>query len=272
MSIEEKLRALRQIIRRYGPMAVAFSGGVDSVFLLKIAAGELGPEGVIAVTVEAPNFCATESGEAEAFAASLGVRQIIVQWDALSLPEFVENSPQRCYFCKKELLGRIAEAARANGMVVLADGGNVDDMDDYRPGLRAVKEMGVVSPLALAGFGKADIRACLRDMGIAMWNKPAAACLASRVPYGMEITGEILERVEKGEDFLRGLGLNQIRLRHHGDLARIEAGPAERERFRDSEFCVRVAEELTRLGYLYVTLDLQGYRMGSLNAAVARDQ
>jgi uncharacterized protein len=238
---------------------------VDSAFLLDAAVEALGAEHVVAATVRGINFPEWEGREAGEFAARLGVRHIVIPWDAMALPEFVENSPMRCYHCKKAVFGAALAAVRALGIETLADGTNVDDAGDYRPGREAAREMGVVSPLRESGLGKDDIRALLKKRGIALWEKPSFACLASRVPYGEPITAEALTRIERAEEFLLGLGFRIVRVRHHGNMARIEVGAGERERFFRENLWDRVDGELRRLGYAYVTLDMRGYRTGSLN-------
>ncbi len=264
---EGKLSLLESLIRRYGTLGVAFSGGVDSAFLLDAAAEALGAERVVAATVRGVNFPQWEGGEARDFAARLGVRHIVIPWDAMSLPEFAQNGPRRCYHCKKAVFGAALAAVRELGIDTLADGTNADDAGDYRPGGEAATELGVVSPLRECGFGKADIRAQLRKRGLPLWEKPSFACLASRIPYGEPITEEALRRIERAEEFLHGLGFAVVRVRHHGALARLELGAAEMSRFLREEKTLRAAvdRELRRLGYAYVALDLRGYRSGSLN-------
>lgn len=267
MSADGKRGLLRENLRRRGALAVAFSGGVDSAFLLDAAVDALGAEQVVAATVRGVNFPRWEGREAEEFAARLGVRHIVIPWDALALPEFARNSPRRCYYCKKAVFGAALSAVRALGIDVLADGTNADDAGDYRPGEEAARELGVASPLRESGFTKGDIRAELRRRGFSVWEKPSFACLASRIPYGEPITEEALSRIERAEEFLLGLGFKIVRVRHHGNAARIELGGEEQSRFlREGEsLCAAVDAELRRLGYAYVSLDLRGYRTGSLN-------
>ena len=268
MNTKEKLGLLRADVERRGTLAIAFSGGVDSVFLLKTAVDILG-HNVIALTVAADNFPGWEQREAEAFAKALDIRHVIIPWDALTSPDFVENGPDRCYFCKKELLLRMLKTAREHGVPCLADGSNADDDNDYRPGTRAARELGIVSPLREAGLTKREIREQLREAGIAAWDKPSFACLASRFPYGMTITREGLRRVEMAENFFLGMGFRNIRVRHHGDLARIELDASERERFFVEDLWNKVDTELCRIGYRYSALDLRGYRTGSMNESLS---
>lgn len=262
---EEKEAKLKAILCGYGKMAVAFSGGVDSAFLLASSAKALGPEAVLAITAQAPNFPEDEDRYAAQLCRELGVLQVLVPVALLDVKEFVENRPERCYYCKQTLLRRIAEAASERNVAIIADGGNVDDLGDYRPGLKAVREAGVISPLAEAGFTKAEIRAGLKKLGITIWDKPAAACLASRIPYGTPIDAPLLRRVEAAEAFLTKQGFAGVRVRHHGDLARIEVQAADRSRLFEPSFAERIDARLRELGYSYVAVDLRGYRTGSLN-------
>lgn len=268
LTLEEKMAKLKAILNGYGKMAVAFSGGVDSAFLLATAVKTLGPEAVLAVTAQAPNFPADEDNYAARLCRELKVRQVLVPIALLDVKEFAENQPERCYYCKKTLLGRIAEAVAERNITIIADGGNVDDLGDYRPGLKAVREAGVASPLAEAGLTKAEIRSGLKELGIAIWDKPAAACLASRIPYGTPIDALLLQRVEEAETFLAKLGFVGVRVRHHGELARIEVRAPDRIRLLESPVCEQINARLGELGYRYVAVDLRGYRTGSLNEAL----
>lgn len=266
--LRKKYDRLVRNLERFGVLAVAFSGGVDSVLLLDVATEALGKDRVAAITVRGVNFPEREGREADEFAAGLGVRHVVARWDAMALAEFVENGPERCYHCKRDIFGLALTVAREHGAEALADGANVDDEGDYRPGARAARELGVVSPLRESGLGKAAIRELLRLRGRAVWEKPSFACLASRIPYGTAITAEALARVERAEAYLAGLGFGNIRVRDHGGLARIELERGDRERFCREDLWERVDEELRRLGYLYVALDLRGYRTGSMNEAL----
>jgi len=261
---EAKLLRLRERLRSIGSAAVAFSSGVDSTFLLRVAHEELGDR-VLAVTVRSHAFPKRELDEAESFCRAEGVRHEILDSDELSIPEFVENPPDRCYHCKKTIFGEIAALARAYGLNAVLEGSNLDDDGDYRPGRRAIKELGVLSPLHDAGLTKAEIRTLSRKMGLPTAEKPSFACLASRFPYGERITAAALERVERAEQWLldAGFGLTQLRVRSHGDMARIEVPPGDIPRL--AARAGEIAATLKSFGFAYVTLDLNGYRTGSMN-------
>jgi uncharacterized protein len=267
--LEAKYERLQELVRGYGSLLVAFSGGLDSSLLLKVARDALGDR-VLAVTALSPTYPSKEHAAAEALARALGVRLIAVETDELAIAGYAENPPERCYFCKSELFGELQAIARREGIAYVADGTNADDRGDYRPGMQAASELGVVSPLCEAGLTKADIRALSKRLGLPTWDKPSSACLASRFPYGEAITREKLAMVEAAEDFLKELGFRQVRVRHHGEIARIEVEPDEIERLASSGVREQVVRKLTKLGYRYVTLDGRGYRTGSLNEALGR--
>lgn len=264
MDVHEKLNALKENIKEMDSLAVSFSGGVDSTFLLKVAYDVLGDR-ALAVTARSSTYPEREFKEAEAFAKNLGVRHIVIDSEELDIPGYADNPADRCYYCKRELFEKVRAAARENGIRYVSDGSNLDDLGDYRPGMKAAAELRVESPLKAAGLVKEDIRLLSREMGLPTWNKPAFACLASRFPYGQKITREKLAMVDKAEQLLLDLGFRQVRVRHHGDLARIEVGPEERGRFFTENLMEKVYGELKKIGFTYVTLDMKGYRTGSMN-------
>ena len=261
---EAKLEHLRAALREIGSAAVAFSSGVDSTFLLRVAHEELG-ERIVAVTARSRSFPMRELDEATAFCRAEGVRHEIIASEELDIPGFADNPPDRCYHCKRELFGKLLAFARENGLAAVLEGSNLDDDGDYRPGRRAIRELGIVSPLHEAGLTKAEIRALSREMGLPTSNKPSFACLASRFPYGERITAAALERVEKAEQWLldAGLGLTQLRVRSHGNLARIEVPSDAIPRL--AARAAEIAAAFKELGFAYITLDLRGYRTGSMN-------
>src|SRR5918997_427609 len=263
---EERLRELESILAPYGSALVAFSGGVDSSLALAIAARALPKERVLAVTSNNETYLTSELTLAREFADSLGVTQLIVNTRELDNPDYASNPANRCYFCKSTLYSDLRRIAEERGYACVVDGANADDEGDYRPGRKAAKELEVVSPLSKAGVGKAEVRELARELGLPSWDKPALACLSSRFPYGQEITPEKLAQVARAEEFLRERGYKQVRVRHHGEIARLEVGSEEMERaFGERE---EISAELKAAGFLYVTLDLVGYTPGSLNATL----
>jgi len=263
-----KVDKLETVIRSRPRALVAFSGGVDSTLLLKVCRDVLGPANVTAVTGVSQTYTPEEKRAARRAAREIGVRQVLIETDELACAAFAANPADRCYHCKRELFGRIAALAKTLGIDAVYDASNVDDLADYRPGRRATEEFGVASPLVEAGFTKKDVRALSKRLGLASWDKPANPCLASRVPYGTPITAETLEKVHAGEKFLHGLGFPVVRLRHHGELARIEVPAADFARILRPATARRIARRMRSLGYLWIALDVEGYRMGSLNRAV----
>ena len=262
--MKEKFKRLRERVRGIGSAVVAFSSGVDSTFLLRVAHEELGAR-VVAATIRSHTFPQRELDEAAAFCRAEGVRHVIIDSKELDIPGFAENPPDRCYHCKRELFGKLLAFARENGLAAVLEGSNIDDDGDYRPGRRAIRELGIVSPLHEAGFTKDEIRALSREMGLPTSDKPSFACLASRFPYGERITAAALERVEKAEQWLldAGFDLTQLRVRSHGDLARIEVPSDDIPRL--AVRATEIAAAFKDFGFAYVTLDLRGYRTGSMN-------
>lgn len=262
--MEEKLKKLKGILKEMGSVLIAYSGGVDSTFLLKVARDVLG-EKVMAVTALSPTYPREETGEAKKIARELEVKHLLIETRELEDPNFSSNPPGRCYYCKKELFFQLKELAKEKGFFWVADGSNLDDTGDFRPGMQAARELEIRSPLKEAGLTKAEIRELSRRMGLPTWKKPSSACLASRFPYGMRIKEEDLKRVDEGERFLRNLGISQVRVRHYKDTARIEVNPEELTRLVENHCREKVVKKFKQLGYTYITVDLEGYRSGSMN-------
>ena len=264
---DEGLKRLKEILGRFDGAIVAFSGGVDSTLLAGVAAEALG-EGLVAVTVTAPFISRGEVEEAKAFAESHGIRHEIVDVDMDAIDRFADNPPDRCYHCKKAIFTAISGAAVKFGIDIVMDASNLEDALDYRPGMKALEELGILSPLREAGLTKDEIRELSRARGYKNWDKPASACLASRIPYGERITAEKLRRVEEAEAFLAAEGFAVRRVRSHGDLARIEVAPEKIGPLMEGPTRARIAARLRELGFRYVTVDIEGYRTGSLNESL----
>ncbi|MDR2098129.1 MAG: ATP-dependent sacrificial sulfur transferase LarE [Spirochaetaceae bacterium] len=265
VSLDEKYDKLIGFIGGVNSAAVAFSGGVDSSFLCHAAVAALGGK-ALAVTIVSPMLPQSEIDCAKRIASLTGIRHILVNEDQID-EEVAANPHDRCYYCKKIEFSKIIETARENGAERVFDGSNTDDLNDYRPGLRALSELKVSSPLREAGLNKAEIRELSKRFGLPTWNKPAFACLASRIPYGERIDRRKLSRIEKAEDLLRAEGFVQFRVRSHGDIARIEVAREERRHFFNEETLDRIASGIKGLGFLYAAFELEGYAMGSLNRA-----
>jgi pyridinium-3,5-biscarboxylic acid mononucleotide sulfurtransferase len=265
-ALEKRIEELEAAVAPYGSALVAFSGGVDSSLALAVAARALPKERVLAVTSNNETYLPSELEGAKGLARSLGVEHLVVNTRELDNPNYANNPANRCYFCKSTLYSDLGKMAEEKGYACVVDGANKDDEGDYRPGRKAARELGVVSPLAIVGVGKAEVREIARYLGLPTWDKPALACLSSRFPYGQKITPEKLAQVARAEEFMRRQGYKQVRVRHHGEIARLEVGTDELERaFRERE---KISAELKAAGFLYVTLDLAGYKPGSLNTAL----
>jgi uncharacterized protein len=267
-ALAKKAQKLANIIQEMGTVLVAYSGGVDSALVLKVASEVLGRERAAGCLAISPSIPPREITLAQQHAEEMGARLLVTHTNEIEREGYVQNSPQRCYFCKNTLFTELHDIARQQGFKYIADGFNLDDQGDFRPGMRAAKELEIRSPLAEAGFGKNDIRALSKALGLPTWNKPAAACLSSRIPYGTPVTVEALEKIGRAEEFLQDLGFPSVRVRHYNDLARIEVPPDLINRFLDEATRKEVSRGLHAVGYAYVTLDLDGYRTGSLNEVI----
>jgi len=271
IELDRKERLLRQRLGSLNSVIVAFSGGVDSAYVAYVANQVLGDK-ALAVTADSPSYPAAHKADALTFVEQFSLRHLIINTEEVEDPNYRRNPANRCYYCKTELYTNLQALAREQGFSAICDGVNIDDLGDFRPGRQAAKEAGVISPLVECGITKAEVRELSRRAGLPTWDKPASACLSSRIPYGMEVTVEKLKIIEQGEDILRALGFKVFRVRHHGDIVRLEFGKEELPR----AMTVAMAEHLTRdfkaLGFRYVTLDLEGYRTGALNEALKPTQ
>ena len=243
---------------------MAYSGGVDSAFLALTAHQVLGPN-ALAVTAKSPSLAPSEFEEAKSLAERLGIRHLVIETREVERPEYLANNPNRCYFCKDELYTHLNALAADQQVPWVANGANRDDLGDFRPGLDAARQYGVRSPLVEADLYKAEIRECSKEMGLPVWDKPAQACLSSRIPYGTPVSVEALTRISQAESFLREMGLRQLRVRHHNTVARIEVAPEDFAIILDAGNRERISKHFKSIGYAYVTLDLDGFRSGSMN-------
>ena len=268
-TLATKHQALLSLLGELSPIIVAYSGGVDSAFLLRAAVEAVGCDQVLAVIGNSPSYPSREYEEAIRLAETMGAPYRVIVTEEMQDARYTENPNNRCYYCKHELFSAIIAIAQREGYATVVDGNNADDIGDWRPGQQAARELGVRSPLIDVGMTKAEVRELSRAYNLPTWNKPASACLASRIPYGMAITTESLHSVEAAENMLRDLGFIQVRVRHHDKLARIEVAPEDIPRLCEQAIRETITRQLRGLGYQYVTLDLQGYRMGSLNETMA---
>ncbi|SFC41113.1 ATP-dependent sacrificial sulfur transferase LarE [Butyrivibrio sp. YAB3001] len=271
MEIQEKYNLLKENIAALGKVAVAFSSGVDSTFLLKVCKDVL-DDNVVAITARSSVFPSRESDESSVFCKENNIKQIILDVDQLKLDKFSDNPADRCYHCKKYLFTNMRDYCKENDIPFLVEGSNVDDEGDYRPGLRAIAELSIKSPLREARLTKEEIRFLSQKLNLHTWDKPSYACLASRIPYGDTITREKLGMIEQSEGLLLDMGFRNIRCRMHGNVARIELPPEDFDRFMEKNVRERVYDELTRIGFKYVSLDIKGFRSGSMNEVLAAEK
>lgn len=266
----EKYQNLKSILEKYNKVLVAFSGGVDSALVLKVACDSLGAENVLAVTADSPSYPKEELDNAVKLGQEFGLngRHLVIKTEEVENPNYAENPLNRCFFCKDELYTKLQTIAQENNIPYILDGANLSDQKDFRPGRKAAFKFGIKSPLIEAELDKEEIRQIAKELNLTIWDKPAMACLSSRVPYGEKITPEKLAQIEQAESYLRSLGFRQMRVRHHDKIARIELEPQEIPKFLNEEIRQKAAKRFKEIGFLYITLDLEGYRTGSLNESL----
>lgn len=269
MEVSKKLEMLKSRLLELGSIAVAYSGGVDSNFLLKVAKDTLG-DNVIAVTIHAMMHSDREIEEAKNYTKQFNVKHVVVDIDNFDVEEFINNDIDRCYHCKKNVFSTIKEVANKYNIDYVVDGTNLDDLGDFRPGLKALNELNIISPLKDCGLTKEEIRTLSKSMNLNTHNKPAFACLATRIPYGTKITKEVLRKIEKSEEYLVEIGFNQFRVRIHENIARIEVGKDEIHKFFSEDLLNKTNNKLKQIGFEYVTLDMAGYEMGSMNKGIQK--
>lgn len=269
--LENKFKNLKEIIKSMDSILVAFSGGVDSTLLLKVAVDVLKNENVLAVTAKSATFPQREIRKAVEIAGSLKAKHMIMESSELDNPSYINNDTQRCYFCKTELFEDLKKIAEREGIRFVADGQNYDDISDFRPGMKAALEKGVRSPLKESFLTKAEIRKLSKRLGLPNWSSPSFACLSSRISYGTQIRKELLERIDFLENLLLDLGFSQVRVRHHNSTARIEVLEQEMNKFNDPDIRMQIITKFKEQGYLYVTLDLEGYKTGSMNKILSKN-
>lgn len=268
MVLQDKFKRLKRIIRAYKSAVVAFSGGQDSALLLKICVLVLGPDKVLGVTAVSATYPKAELAKAKILAEDIGARLKVIRTGELKNKKFTANSITRCYFCKQELFSKLIVIARGNKLNFVLEASSLSDQQDYRPGNIAKRKLKIKSPLCQAGFDKGDIRRLSKKLGLSTWNKPSLACLASRIPYGTKITAGLLGRIDQAEEYLQAQGFRQVRLRHHNALCRVEVGKGDIRRLLNKRG--PIVKRLKKLGYNYITLDLEGYRLGSLNEVIKK--
>lgn len=268
-SVDEKLGCMQDILRSLERVAVAFSAGVDSTFVLKVARDVLGPANVIAVTGESDSLATAEAEQAAELARQIGVEHVVIRTQEFDDPNYLANPENRCYYCKTELYSKLGDFIAQRGIKAVVNGINADDQSDWRPGIQAAAEFGVRAPAAEAKLTKQDIRVLSERLGLPTFDKPAMPCLSSRVQYGEGITPAKLKQIERSEAFLHALGFRECRVRHHDNLARVELPPAEIERAMEPAMRARIDVALREYGYTYVTIDLRGFRSGSMNDVIA---